>query len=72
MTFGRLDVVPDILNNIPASGRVRRLANVVIFTLPLPKNWSTHDDSKEIIEWVKKHQDKLVWNEETLKFELRD
>lgn len=70
LTYGRLDVLRDVLDNIPVEGRVKRLANVVKTLLPLPERLGLVDPS-QILDWVANQKENLVWDDNSLKFVYR-
>lgn len=71
LTYGHLDVIPDILDNIPPrSAKVSRLANVVKVVLPIFE-LDKPADADEIAAWVEQNKDQLVWDKDELVFKLQ-
>ncbi|NEQ98205.1 MAG: hypothetical protein F6K30_16050 [Cyanothece sp. SIO2G6] len=68
--FGRLDVVPDILNHIPATGHVRQLARVTSNLLPLPDTIDPLTNTQGLLDWLDNHRDHLSWDETLERFIL--
>jgi hypothetical protein len=62
LTYGQIEVVPDVLNNIPESGNARRLANVVSLLFPLPDELHPLTHPTAVVTWVENHKHKLHWN----------
>jgi hypothetical protein len=63
-TFGRLNVVEDILAGIPGGkGSIRNLALVLNVLLPIPKGLDALRNPEEIKEWVKVKYSRLKWDE---------
>lgn len=71
-TYGRLDVVEDIVKRIPKTGNVRRLEFVINVLLPIPDNLEPMDDPGEFHRWLQENQQKLVWNKNKGLFEWKD
>lgn len=69
LTYGKIDVLQDILDNIPTEGKVKRLANIINVVLPLPEELDSSHTS-QILDWVSKQKDNLVWDDTSLKFDL--
>jgi hypothetical protein len=82
LTYGHLEVVPDILDNIPDTrGQVKRLAWTVVNLLPVTRDidyfpypgtteiW--YDNARTLKQWFIENQSKLVWDEELLQFKFR-
>jgi hypothetical protein len=67
-TYGRLDVVPFMLRNVPSVGNLARLAQVAKAVLPLPENFVHSRDWGAIADWVEAHQETLEWDSEAEKF----
>lgn len=73
LTYGRLDVVDDILNGIPVAPRnIRMLAGSLKALLPMPENLSPFGNPEEVKHWVMSNESKLRWSEESGKFLLED
>lgn len=62
LAFGRLAVVPDIINNMPKTGNVRRLALVIPALLPLPDTLDPLTQAQGVLDWLKDHHDQLIWD----------
>jgi hypothetical protein len=73
LTYGRLDVVEDILNGIPtAPQNMRHLAGSIKDLLPLPRTLDPFENPEEVKNWVQLHEARLRWSEESGKFLLED
>jgi hypothetical protein len=73
LTYGRLDVVADLLNNVPAGRRSHSLESCVKAILPLPKALRDLDDPivrRAVISWVNDNRDSLIWEDEKGAFSL--
>jgi hypothetical protein len=69
LTFGHIEVVEDILDNIPeGKGHVRRLAYTVTTLLPAPKELDVFENTEAIKNWFHENQDKLHWNSQQERF----
>src|SRR5262245_41275494 len=56
LTYGHIEVVDDILNNIPAGkGHVRRLAWTVSTLLPVPDEMDPLKDFEAVKRWFKEN-----------------
>jgi len=72
LTYGRLDVLSDILDNVPPSDLpLYRLLGVFRAVLPLPATLSIRTHLDGIRDWVAEHEGYLEWDSETTKFTLR-
>ncbi|MGK7891001.1 MAG: M50 family metallopeptidase [Leptolyngbyaceae cyanobacterium] len=71
LAFGRLEMVPDILNNMPKTGNVRRLALVIPALLPLPDTIDLLTHPQAALDWLNHHRDQLTWDETMEKFTLK-
>ncbi|MGK7888727.1 MAG: hypothetical protein AB4042_05290, partial [Leptolyngbyaceae cyanobacterium] len=69
-TFGRLEMVPDILDNMPNSGEVRRLALVITALLPLPEAIEPLTDAQAVMDWVEDYRAQLMWDSTLEQFVL--
>ena len=72
ITFGRKDVIPFILQDIPILARLHLLATVVFDLLPLPDELKNLQKKTEILDWLKTHYDQLTWDEEKEVFYLSE
>ena len=70
ITFGRKDVIPFILQDIPILARLHLLATVIFDLLPLPDKLKNLQKKTEILEWLETHYDQLTWDEEKEVFYL--
>lgn len=71
LTFGRLDAVPGILDNIPSQNMpTYGLSAVLHDILPVPQN--LRDNWKLVAEWFEHHKHELRWSENAGRFELND
>ena len=71
LTYGQIEVVQDIVDNVPTSGKVRRLTNLLPIVLPLPDDVNK-DDKLGLLNWLKNNQDCLMWNESELRFDFNE
>jgi hypothetical protein len=69
--YGRLDVVEDILNNIPSPRNLRRLAWVLNALLPMPRSLDPLTDIEAVRSWVTANRDELLWDRNEEKFAFR-
>ena len=70
LAYGRSETVFDILNNIPSSGEVRRLASVVTALMPIPESLDVFNDTVKVVEWLEQNLARLSWNPALGKYEL--
>lgn len=69
LTYGQIEMVDDILDNIPSGkAHVRRLAWTVTTLLPIPQNIDVFKDAEAIKKWLNEHKDRLSWNAEQKHF----
>lgn len=71
-TYGRLDVIPFMLRNIPTFGKMSRLAWLVWELLPLPEKLRNARDWEMVAKWVEEHCDELQWDQDAEKFRLKE
>jgi hypothetical protein len=71
LAFGNLDMVDDILHNIPAAGEIRHLVFALKALLPLPENLDPQHDYDEMSKWISTNKAKLKWDEKKGKFLLK-
>lgn len=71
LTYGRLDVVPEIINN-RKRGRHPQwvLIRSVEQIIPLPAHLDLFSDPQSTINWIENHQDRLQWNETEGRFKM--
>jgi len=63
LTWGRLDVVEDILTHVPGGRHPARiLARSVNFLVPLDAGFDAVDRPLETLEWIRRHRDLLRWD----------
>ncbi|MEO1643822.1 MAG: hypothetical protein AAFR67_01450 [Chloroflexota bacterium] len=78
LTYGHLDVIPDILENIPpriaSVSRLAKLVKVVLSTFELDGSLSIDAplEVDEIKAWYEQHKDELVWDEDELVLKFQD
>lgn len=70
LTYGRVDVVDDILAHIPPSGHVRRLAWTVSTLMPMPTELDPLDNLDDATAWIQENRTRLNWNVKEEKFTL--
>jgi hypothetical protein len=70
--YGQLDVADDLLDDMPASGSIRKLALALKALLPLPNPLHPHRDPEGTRLWPRNHRERLQWNEEAGMYELSD
>jgi hypothetical protein len=71
LTYGRIDVVGDILNNLPPQfTNMYQLHRVVDALIPVPSSLRTIQDKDAVMTWVRDNIDNLKWNDEKGKFIL--
>lgn len=63
LAFGRIDVAEDLLDYLPSSGGIRKLALVLQALLPLPDDLHPWHDPEAIRIWLREHKDRLRWDE---------
>jgi hypothetical protein len=69
LTYGRLDVVDDIVNYVPPpTAGMRRLAWVLNNLMPMPKELDPLEDIEAVRQWIETHREKLRWDEKAEKF----
>ena len=69
MTYGRKDVIPLVLQDIPKIARLHYSSSIVTDLLPLP---SQKSKKTEILDWLEIHYDQLTWDEEKEVFYLEE
>jgi hypothetical protein len=69
LTYGRLDVLPDVLAHVPPeTSPLRALVSSVSSLLPLPQWLSPRTDPSAVAAWVEAHAEDLCWSEEDGRF----
>lgn len=71
-TFGRLDVVEDIIKRMPSSGQVRGLEYVINVLLPLPDNLDPIMQPDTFHRWLTRNAERLIWNKNKGLFEWKN
>lgn len=71
LTFGRLDVVDDMLDWNPGRGVIRKLLFAIEKLLPLPEDLDPKQNPAETKAWIKSKEQQLLWSEQDGIFELR-
>jgi hypothetical protein len=69
LTFGHVDVVDEILANLPPVGHPARILARSVDAL-LPTNGDTLRDPDAVRAWFVEHRDRLSWNEQRGQFDL--
>jgi hypothetical protein len=70
LAYGHLEVIEDVLENLPdGRNNARTLVSAIPALLPIPYH---PFDAKKTREWFQAHRDHLVWSEEHGKFLLAD
>jgi hypothetical protein len=72
LTYGRLDVVEGILDNIPSLRSLRSLLAGVMAILPIPKLLDSGANPEAVKQWLREDRAKLEWVEEKGVFILKD
>lgn len=83
MTYGKVDIIEDIIRNLPPSPESRlddglkqkQLTLFLIETLPLPNYINTisiRDEKAEVLEWFNEHKKYLVWDNDKKVFVLQE
>jgi hypothetical protein len=75
LTYGRLDVIDHILDNLPqpnSLSRFRVIAAVVKDLLPLPQDLKPIENRELVRQWIRDHEDRLVWDDDQGRFLLVD
>lgn len=73
LTYGALDYVSDILDNVPATPRnIRQLAWVLKAMLPLPENLDPLQDANAVKQWVITNRANLEWHSDNGRFVLKE
>jgi len=72
LAYGRLDVAEDLLDCLPSSGGIRKLALALKALLPLPEELHPLRDPEGVWLWLRRHRDRLQWSEEVGVYEMRD
>jgi hypothetical protein len=73
LTYGRLDVVADILNNNPGQpSPLWALESSVAAIVPLPSDLDVHRQPQEVIAWIRENEPRLKWNESSGRFVLTE
>ena len=64
LTYGHLDAVEDILNNIPSSpkARIRSSVKALKVFLPLPDDLDPLSNSEGVRTWFSQHRELLQWD----------
>jgi hypothetical protein len=71
LTFGHLDVVENVLSNIPAyQTPPRMLANSLAALIPFPGEANPMTNRAAAVDWFRRHQARLRWDEESGRFVL--
>lgn len=61
--FGRIEVAEDLLDYLPSSGGIRKLALALQALLPLPEGLEPWRDQDAIRAWLRQHKKRLRWDE---------
>jgi hypothetical protein len=68
--YGKLDVADDLLDYLPTSGGIQKLALALEALLPLPEKLHPLHNPEEVRLWLQNHRDRLQWNDEVGAYEL--
>ena len=64
LTYGHMEVVEDILDNIPdTKGQVRRCVLTVTTLLPVPTVLDPFRDTAAVKQWFLENRDGLYWDQ---------
>lgn len=69
ITYGKKEVIPFILQDIPKVGAINELINVVFELLPLPDDIDTQ---VKVLDWLENHYEQLTWDEAQEVFYLKE
>lgn len=61
--FGRIDVAEDLVEHLPPSGNVRRLAMALKALLPIPLEMDPLREPEGMAEWLRANASELGWDE---------
>jgi hypothetical protein len=71
LTYGRLDVIKDLLGNLPPGRHpARSLARSVSTLIPLRAGLDPLKDPDATLDWINEHRSRLRWHEEEGRFYL--
>jgi hypothetical protein len=68
--YGKLDVADDLLDYLPTSGGIRKLALAIKALMPLPEKLHPLRNPEGTRLWLQTHRDRLQWNDEVGVYEL--
>jgi hypothetical protein len=69
LTYGRVDVVEDILDNMPLpEATIGRLAWVLKGLMPMPEDLDPLKDIEAVRKWVLENKSRLKWDERSEKY----
>lgn len=70
--YGELDKVPVILENLPRSGGIRKLALSLAALMPLPSEIDVLSAPESVRQWFASNRERLLWREAEGRYELLD
>jgi hypothetical protein len=72
LTYGRLDVVADVLDNLPPHPHPARrgLAGAIRALLPIPAHLAVLDAPREALAWIRANEARLRWDDDAGRFVL--
>ena len=68
VTYGRIDVIPFLIQNIPAIGKLPQGARVVLELLPIPASVHQQGGWEAVAQWVEANAASLRWDSEQERF----
>ncbi len=73
VTYGRLDAVGDVLENLPPREHPARrgLAGAIRELLPVPEPMSRLDSPAEVLAWIRANEARLRWDDDAGRFVFR-
>jgi hypothetical protein len=72
LSYGRLDAADTLVDYVPASGAIRRLALSLKALLPLPEELSPLQQPEAVKLWLERYRGQLRWDEGVGRFLLLD
>jgi len=69
LTYGRIDVLPHVLEHVPPeSSPLRALVSSVAALVPLPQWLSPRTDPTAVMAWLEAHAEDLCWSDDQGRF----
>jgi len=73
LTYGRLDVIGDLLRNLPPERHpARSLASSISHLLPIDIHRQALSNPTAILQWIDDHRSRLLWSAQAGRFVLDD